>query len=78
MVVADAVLVDILHGEGTGLPVVLAIASAFDGPVARRLDDGEDYVLRLEVKVFVGKKRHKNRFLILKCYDVRCRNDTDA
>lgn len=56
MVVADAVLVDVVHGEGAGLPVVLAVAGALDGPVARRLDNGEDDVLRL-VEVTVRTDR---------------------
>lgn len=52
MVVADAVLVDVVHGEAAGLSVVLAVARALDGAVARGLDDGEDDGLRLEEVVF--------------------------
>lgn len=48
MVVADAVLVDVVHGEAAGLPVVLPIAGALDGAVAWRLDHGEDHRLRLQ------------------------------
>ncbi len=48
MVVADAVLVDIVHGEAAGLAVVLAIARALNGAVTRGLDDSEDDGLRLD------------------------------
>lgn len=50
MVVADAVLVDVVHGEAAGLTEVLAVARALDGAVARSLDDGEDDGLRLQQK----------------------------
>lgn len=50
MVVADAVLVDVVHGEAAGLTEVLAVARALDGAVARSLDDGEDDGLRLRQK----------------------------
>lgn len=42
MVVADAVLVDVVHAEAAGLPVVLAVARALDGAVARGLHHRED------------------------------------
>lgn len=48
MVVADAVLVDVVHGEAAGLPVMLAVARALDGAVARSLDNSEDDGLRLD------------------------------
>lgn len=47
MVVADAVLVDVVHGEAAGLPVMLAVACALNGAVTRRLNNGEDNGLRL-------------------------------
>lgn len=50
MVVADAVLVDVVHGEAAGLTEVLAVARALDGAVARSLHDGEDDGLRLQQK----------------------------
>lgn len=50
MVVADAVLVDVVHGEAAGLPVVVAVARALDGAVARRLHHGEDDGLRLRAE----------------------------
>lgn len=59
MVVADAVLVDVVHGEGAGLAVVLAVAGALNGAMARRLDDGEDDGLRLEVVLEEEKKNIK-------------------
>ena len=52
VVVADAVLVDVVHAEGAGLTVVLAVARALDGAVTRSLDDGEDNGLRLDKVVF--------------------------
>lgn len=48
MVVADAVLVDVIHGEAAGLSVVLAVDGALDGAMPRSLDDGEGDGLRLE------------------------------
>lgn len=48
MVVADAVLVDVVHGEAASLSVVLAIAGALNGAMPRSLDNGEDDGLRLE------------------------------
>lgn len=50
VVVADAVLVDVVHGEAAGLAEVLAVACALDGAVARSLDNGEDDGLRLQQK----------------------------
>lgn len=47
VVVADAVLVDVLHGEAAGLSVVLPVAGAFNGAVARGLDNGEGDGVRL-------------------------------
>lgn len=47
VVVADAVLVDVVHGEAAGLPVVLPVAGALDGAVPGRLHHGEDDGLRL-------------------------------
>lgn len=53
MVVADAVLVDVVHGEAAGLSVMLPVASALDGAVARSLNNGEDDGLRLDrVRIF--------------------------
>lgn len=48
MVVADAVLIDVVHGEAAGLTVVLAVGRTLDGAVTRSLDDGEDNGLRLD------------------------------
>lgn len=59
MVVADAVLVDVVHGEAAGLSVVLAVARALDGAVPRNLDDGEDDGLRLEEGRFNQRKSSK-------------------
>lgn len=50
MVVADAVLVDVVHAEAAGLAEVLAVARALDVAVARRLDHGEDDGLGLRQK----------------------------
>lgn len=47
VVVADTVLVDVVHGETASLAVVLAVAGALDGTMARSLDHGEDNGLRL-------------------------------
>lgn len=52
VVVADAVLVDVIHGETAGLPVMLAIARALYGAVTWSLDDSEDNGLRLDNVVF--------------------------
>lgn len=41
VVVADAVLIDVVHGEGVRLAVVLAIVGAFDCTVTRNLHNGE-------------------------------------
>lgn len=44
--VADAVLIDVVHSEGVGLPVVLTVARALDGAMTRGLDDSKgDQVL---------------------------------
>lgn len=49
MMVADTVLINVIHGEGVGLPVVLTIAGTLDGAMTRRLDDGKrDQVLLQE------------------------------
>lgn len=72
MVVADAVLVDVVHGEGAGLSVVLAVAAALDGPVAGRLDDGEDDELRLEEKTDV------NDFVFLFCPVVKLHQNVEG
>ena len=56
MVVAYAVLVDVVHGEAARLPVVLAVARALDGAVPRSLDNGEDNGLRLDKVMFQQKK----------------------
>lgn len=57
MVVADAVLVDVVHGEAAGLPVVLAVAGALDGAVTRGLDHGENDGFRLHAVVIWGEGR---------------------
>lgn len=41
MMVADAVLINVVHGEGVGLPVVLTVAGALDGAVTRSLNNGK-------------------------------------
>lgn len=41
MVVTDAVLIDVVHGEDVGLTVMLTITCALDGPVTRSLNDSE-------------------------------------
>lgn len=56
VVVADAVLVDVVHGKAAGLSVVLASARALDGAMPRSLNDGEDDGLRLEKGVFNQRK----------------------
>lgn len=56
MVVADAVLVDVVHGEAAYLSVVLAADGALDGAVSRSLDDAEDDGLRLEEGGVIGGK----------------------
>lgn len=46
VMVADAVLINVVHGEGVGLPVVLTVAGALDGAMTRSLNDGKrDQVL---------------------------------
>lgn len=57
MVVADAVLVDVVHGEAAGLPVVLPVARALDGAVAWSLHHGEHDGLGLGKRVRVLKKK---------------------
>ena len=52
VVVADAVLVDVVHAEAAGLPVVLTVARPLDGTVTRSLDDSEDDGLRLDKVMF--------------------------
>ena len=52
MVVADAVLVDVVHAEAAGLPVVVTVARPLDGTVTRSLDDSEDDGLRLDKVMF--------------------------
>lgn len=59
MVVADAVLVDVVHGEAAGLAVVLPVARALDGAVARSLDDGEGDGLGLDRKMILKKKKQR-------------------
>lgn len=41
VMVADAVLINVVHSEGVGLPVVLTVAGALDGAVTRSLNDGK-------------------------------------
>lgn len=41
MVVTDAVLIDVVHSEGVGLPVMLTVTCALNGPVTRSLNDSE-------------------------------------
>lgn len=49
--VANAVLINVVHGEGVSLPVVLAVAGALDGTMTRSLNDGKrDQVLLQEKK----------------------------
>ncbi len=51
MVVADAVLIDVVHSEGVGLAVMLTITCALNGPVTRSLNDSErNRVLLTEFK----------------------------
>ncbi|KAL4001054.1 hypothetical protein ACER0C_006353 [Sarotherodon galilaeus] len=57
VVVADAVLVDVVHGEAAYLSVVLAADGALDGAVSRSLDDAEDDGLRLEEDLLKYSKR---------------------
>lgn len=58
MVVADVVLVDVVHSEAAGLTEVLAIARALDGAVAWSLDDSEDDGLRLQQKGTRAEDEH--------------------
>ena len=60
MVVADAVLVDVVHVEAAGLPVVLTVARALNGAMTRSLDDSEDDGLRLD-KVMFKQEKWKER-----------------
>lgn len=64
MVVTDAVLVDILHGEGARLSVVLAIARALDGAMPRSLDNGEDDGLCLEEGILGQRKVESLQMLV--------------
>ncbi len=41
MVVADVVLIDVIHSEGVGLAVMLTITCALNGPVSRSLNDSK-------------------------------------
>lgn len=55
MVVANAVLVNVIHGEAAGLPVMLTIACTLNGAVTRSLNNSEDDGLRLDRVMFYGK-----------------------
>lgn len=41
MVVADAVLIDVVHSEGVCLTVMLTVAGTLDGTMTRSLNDSE-------------------------------------
>lgn len=51
VMVTDAVLINVVHGEGVGLPVVLTIAGALDGAMTGSLNDCERDQVLLQGKV---------------------------
>ena len=52
MVVADSVLVDVVHGEAVGLTVVLSVVGPLHGAVTGGLNYGEGDELLLEGDIF--------------------------
>lgn len=55
--VADAVLINVIHGEGVGLPVVLTVARALDGAMTRSLNDGKRDQVLLQMKVRQNERK---------------------
>lgn len=60
--VADVVLINVIHGEGVGLPVVLTVAGALDGAVTRSLNDGKRDQVLLQMKVRQNERKRSKSY----------------